>query len=232
MDVSEVGWIRVSKWSKTMKHRPYNSDVYEQDDIEHNADSNKNKDHDVLHITNRVRVSEMTWLTPPLTYWYQSNEARRLYNDDWHQRQSPLVTVHTVEYLWHIHEYLKLVSQLEDGCDYSVFKYGIFPDWDHRENREGGRLIVKIGKERNIDQCWESILVFLVEENDMLVNGVVVSKRKKENKLVVWLHDVSQVEGVKRVAWKMMDKLRITGKKHLYISINKNKPSTLKEFFV
>ena len=69
---------------------------------------------------------------------------------------------------------------------------------------------MKNGKERNNDQYWENILGFLVEDNDMLVNGVVVSKRKKGDK-----HDVRHMEEGRRVAVRMKAKLRIMGMEHL-----------------
>ena len=77
---------------------------------------------------------------------------------------------------------------------------------------------MKNGKERNNDQYWENILGFIVEDNDMLVNGVVMRKRKKGDK-----HDVGHMEEGRRVAVRMKDKLRITGMERLYIGIIKHK---------
>ena len=122
---------------------------------------------------------------------------------------APLVTVKTEEDFWHIHNYLELASKLDDGCEYSVFKQGIFPDWEDRENMEGGRWILHVGKEEVLDNWWQKLLTVMVEEETSLVNGVVVSKRKNGDKMAAWLSNSGQSEEVMRVGSLVKDKLRV-----------------------
>jgi hypothetical protein len=125
-----------------------------------------------------LRTIRMMKILPrPLTFWYLKNENTREWN--WKQNQVPFITVKIEEDFWHIHNYLELASKLDDGCDYSVFKQGIFPDWEDRENMVGGRWILHAWNEEVLDNWWQKLVTVMVEEETSLVNGVVVSKRKK-----------------------------------------------------
>ena len=163
-----------------------------------------------------MRTIRMMRILPrPLTFWYLKNENTREWN--WKQNLVPLVTVKTEEDFWHIHNYLELASKLNDGCDYSVFKQGIFPDWEDRENMEGGRWILHAGKEEVLDNWWQKLLTVMVEEDTNLVNGVVVSKRKKGDKMAAWLSSAGQSEEVMRVGRIVKDKLRVVDRFHFIV---------------
>ena len=162
-------------------------------------------------------LRKMTILKRPLTFWYLKNENTREWN--WKLNQVPLVTVKTQEDYWLIHNYLEVASKLDDGCDYSVFKQGIFPDWEHNENMDGGRWIITVDKVEVLDGWWQKLLTIMLEEN-MLVNGVVVSKRRKGDKMAVWLRDASHQEEVMRVGRLVKDMLRIDGR--VQFNVHKN----------
>jgi len=137
-------------------------------------------------------------LSTPLTFWFLKNENTNEWN--WKQNQAPVVTVKSSEQFWFIHNYIELPSKLDDGCDYSVFKQGISPDWEHKDNIKGGRLILTVKKEEeSVDDMWQKLITLMLVENmSMFVNGVVVSKRKsKSDRLAVWLRDVKDVMEVR-----------------------------------
>ena len=49
-----------------------------------------------------------------------------------------------------------LVSRLNPGCDYSLFKTGIKPMWEDGKNRDGGRWLYLLSKhqQENLDQIF------------------------------------------------------------------------------
>ena len=82
---------------------------------------------------------------------------------------------------------------LEVGCDYSVFRQGISPDWEHEDNMEGGRWILSVDKE-SLDNLWQRLIAVMVGEDMMLVTGVVVSRRKYGDKMAVWMRDAKEAQ--------------------------------------
>jgi len=136
-------------------------------------------------------------LSIPLTFWYLKNENTQEWN--WKHNQAPVVTVKSSEQFWSIYNYIELPSKLDDGCDYSVFKKGVSPDWEHRDNIKGGRWILAVKKGESVDEMWQKLItLMLVEDMLVSVNGVVVSKRKsKGDRLAVWLRDDKDDEVMK-----------------------------------
>ena len=66
-----------------------------------------------------------------------------------------------------------------------------------------------MGKEEVLDNWWQKLLTVMVEEETSLVNGVVVSKRKKGDKMAAWLSNSGQSEEVMRLGRLVKDKLRV-----------------------
>jgi len=147
------------------------------------------------------RALKMKIFSTPLTFWFLKNENTNELN--WEHNQAPVVTVKSSEQFWFIHNYIELPSKLDDGCDYSVFKQGISPDWEHKDNIKGGRLILAVRKEESVDDMWQKLnTLMLVEDMLVFVNGVVVSKRKNGgihwgDRLAVWLRDDKDEEVMK-----------------------------------
>ena len=62
----------------------------------------------------------------------------------------------------------KVASKLPIGSDYSLFKEGIFPDWEDPRNQDGGRWIIsldKTAKQEMLDTYWLEIIFFLIGEH-------------------------------------------------------------------
>jgi len=155
------------------------------------------------------QIKETRFLLTPLTFWYLKNENTREWN--WKHNQVPVVSVMNSEACWFIHNYIELPSRLDDGCDYSIFKQGISPDWEHKDNIKGGRWIRSVKKDENLDDFWRKLTDLMLEE-EMLVNGVVVSKREKGDKMAVWLRDAREDDDVNRVGTLLKEKLKVDDK--------------------
>lgn len=124
---------------------------------------------------------------------------------DYESCQKPVSTVSTVEDFWALFHHTQPASELKTGNDYSLFKEGIRPLWEHKRNCSGGRWLHAIGPGINkrdsfrLDSCWREVLLLLIGEDygddkmRRMVNGVVINLRKMD-KLAVWMDNVDEPE--------------------------------------
>ena len=98
------------------------------------------------------------------TLWFFKNDKSR----SWEENQRPIITVTTVEDFWSLYNHIEVASRLPAGCDYSLFKEGIFPDWEDARNAPGGRWMINVDKRQRsqcLDTYWLEILFFLIGEH-------------------------------------------------------------------
>ena len=126
------------------------------------------------------------------TLWFFKNDKSRT----WEENQRPIITVTTVEDFWRLYNNISVASRLPPGSDYSLFKEGIFPDWEDHRNAAGGRWIINVDRQHRVqvlDNYWLEILFYLIGEHAAnlahIVNGAVVNVRGKGDKLAVWMAD-------------------------------------------
>ena len=73
-----------------------------------------------------------------------------------------------VEDFWSLYNHIEVASRLPAGADYSLFKEGIFPDWEDPRNQDGGRWMINVDKRQRaecLDTYWLEILFFLIGEH-------------------------------------------------------------------
>merc|ERR1719369_1636285 len=184
--------------------------------------SEKKKDIAVPSKESALRKTlRMQVLPTLLTFWHLKNDNTSELN--WKQNQVAVVTVKCKEDFWFIHDYLKGASMLEVGCDYSIFRQGISPDWEHKDNMEGGRWILSVDKNtESLDNLWQRLITLMVEEDLMLVNGMVVSRRKYGDKMAVWMRNVKDEEVI-MVCNIVKDKLKVKTGMMVFRMHKKNK---------
>ena len=98
------------------------------------------------------------------TLWFFKNDKTR----SWEENQRPIITVTTVEDFWSLYNHIEVASRLPPGSDYSLFKEGIFPDWEDKRNAPGGRWMINVDKRQRaecLDTYWLEILFFLIGEH-------------------------------------------------------------------
>ena len=98
------------------------------------------------------------------TLWFFKNDKSR----SWEENQRPIITVTTVEDFWSLYNHIEVASKLPIGADYSLFKEGIFPDWEDPRNQDGGRWIISLDKRHKqelLDTYWLEIIFFLIGEH-------------------------------------------------------------------
>lgn len=97
------------------------------------------------------------------------------------------------------------------NTDYMLFKKGIRPEWEDPNNREGGKWVVTLPIEDDMEeecgQAWITSLATMVSgivENDEinLINGIVLSVREKHLRLSLWCSDSKDVVTLKSIGRK------------------------------
>jgi len=174
------------------------------------------------------------------TLWFFKNDKSRT----WEENQRPIITVTTVEDFWALYNHIEVASRLPAGADYSLFKEGIFPDWEDPRNQDGGRWIITLDKrqkEKVLDSYWLEIVFFLIGEHGdqdaFQVNGAVVNVRQRTDKLAVWLADSTHHESILRIGKMLKMRLGIDPSTTLGFNVHheeKNKPTSVnkQKFFV
>lgn len=144
------------------------------------------------------------------TLWFFKNDKSRT----WEENQRPIITVTTVEDFWSLYNHIEVASRLPAGADYSLFKEGIFPDWEDPRNQDGGRWMINLDrrhKQQFLDTCWLEIIFFLIgehaDQHAYQVNGAVVNIRARADKLAVWLADASQSESIVAIGKMLKERL-------------------------
>jgi len=166
------------------------------------------------------------------TLWFFKNDKSRT----WEENQRPIITVTTVEDFWSLYNHIEVASRLPPGTDYSLFKEGIFPDWEDPRNQDGGRWIITLDKrqkEKYLDSYWLETIFYLIGEHGdqdaYQVNGAVVNIRGRTDKLAVWLADATHQESVMRIGRMIKQRLGIDTNTTIGFNIHheeKNKPIT------
>jgi len=146
------------------------------------------------------------------TLWFFKNDKSR----SWEENQRPIITVTTVEDFWALYNHIEVASKLPIGSDYSLFKEGIFPDWEDPRNQDGGRWIISLDKRNKqiLDTHWLETIFFLIgehaDQHAYQVNGAVINIRMKADKLAIWLADASLSESVLKIGKMLKERLGIS----------------------
>lgn len=174
------------------------------------------------------------------TLWFFKNDKSRT----WEENQRPIITVTTVEDFWSLYNHIEVASRLPPGADYSLFKEGIFPDWEDPRNQDGGRWILSLDKrqkEKYLDSYWLEIIFYLIGEHGdqdaFQVNGAVVNVRQRTDKIAVWLADASHHESILRIGKMLKQRLGLDPNITIGFNVHheeKNKPAAVikQKFYV
>nr|CAD7402458.1 unnamed protein product [Timema cristinae] len=160
--------------------------------------------------------TESKYIEHPLqhtwTLWYYENDRNR----GWEENQREVTSFHTVEEFWRLYNNIKMVSDLRQGCDYSLFKKGIRPMWEDDANNRGGRWLINLEKKQrssDLDNFWLEVLLCLVgeafDDYGHEVCGAVVNIRSKGDKIALWTANASNSESNVAIGRKLKERLCI-----------------------
>ena len=128
-------------------------------------------------------------------YYSSGIENRKNMSKEAFQNQlQRLTSFNTDEEFWNLFLRMKLPSQLHLKSKVFIFKRDISPIWEQDENKNGGRIYVKLPLNKESDEIWQNlILEFLTGFNnqdyfDEQVHGVELSIRQVDNVcLAIWV---------------------------------------------
>lgn len=145
------------------------------------------------------------------TLWFD-NPRLAPPGSDWKENLKTIATFSSMDAFWGAFNNMLPPSQIGVGSNYSIFREGIEPAWEHPLNMEGGKFVLTLSKKDNntgkLDEYWlYTILAVLGEMMDKSgsdVNGAVVSIRKSQNRIALWLKESSPPEHCIMIAerWK------------------------------
>ncbi|XP_017793884.1 PREDICTED: eukaryotic translation initiation factor 4E-1A [Habropoda laboriosa] len=128
-----------------------------------------------------------------------------------------------------LYNHIKAASELQIGCDYSMFKQGIKPMWEDEANKCGGRWLLNLDRKlRNmdLDRFWLDTLLCIIGEafngySDEIC-GAVVNIRGKTDKIGVWTANAKNKDSVLEIGRKLRERLKISSKVSICYQIHKD----------
>lgn len=100
------------------------------------------------------------------------------------------------------------VSEIIPNTDFLMFKKGIRPEWEHPRNKNGGKWVVTLPIEEDMeDECqeaWTKLLLHMIgglfpEDCGEIINGAIFSIRDKHWRLSLWCNDNNNIPRLKRI---------------------------------
>lgn len=90
------------------------------------------------------------------------------------------------------------VKNIIANTDYCLFKHGIKPEWEDPKNNDGGKWVVTLPIEEDMEiECeyaWVGIVLLMIgadveKEIYEIINGAIFSIRDKHHRISIWLSD-------------------------------------------
>jgi len=121
----------------------------------------------------------------------------------------------TIEDFWKMHNNIYSVEEIMPNTDYMLFKKGVRPEWEDTQNRQGGKWVVTLPIEEDMEEecnhAWLKSLVSLIsggqvnEAENEAINGIVLSVREKHLRLSLWCGESKNITVLKGVGRKFKD---------------------------
>ncbi|KAI9847948.1 MAG: hypothetical protein M1837_001465 [Sclerophora amabilis] len=161
-----------------------------------NQEKDTTPDSGIRQVKDKASVSSLTNSSPgnpsehPLKHtwviWYRPPTSKY---SDYEKSTIALASFSSVESFWVVYTHLKRPSSLPSVSDYHMFKKGVRPVWEDKENRRGGKWIVRL-KKGVADRYWDGLILGIIGdqfgEAGEEVCGAVLSVRGGEDVLSVW----------------------------------------------
>eukprot|EP00820_Chromera_velia_P008307 Cvel_20406.t1-p1 / transcript=Cvel_20406.t1 / gene=Cvel_20406 / organism=Chromera_velia_CCMP2878 / gene_product=Eukaryotic translation initiation factor 4E type 2, putative / transcript_product=Eukaryotic translation initiation factor 4E type 2, putative / location=Cvel_scaffold1828:129-1882(-) / protein_length=216 / sequence_SO=supercontig / SO=protein_coding / is_pseudo=false len=99
------------------------------------------------------------------TLWYTKPSEGTLARDmrSYSEQVKPLMTFRTVEEFWALYSHVIRPNKMQPSTDYHLFRDGIRPLWEDRENKKGGKVFFRTPK-IHTNRTWENLMVATIGE--------------------------------------------------------------------
>ena len=156
-----------------------------------NINNNKNKTEEIVSEPNKTKLENR------FSFWYRIDtiiqyqlQKQALNKNEYENQVKKIAEFGTVEDFWGIFQHLRKPDSCKAGIEYFMFKEPIKPMWEDENNKNGGRISIKLRKEFTTI-IWEEMIFALIggilpKEMKDEINGIVVTSRKEYNTLQIW----------------------------------------------
>ena len=120
-------------------------------------------------ITTTENTTEKTPLKSRYTFWYrireESNKSSHKIIDkkEYENQVRKIAEFETVEDFWAIFQHLRKPDSCGPGIDFQLFRYNIKPIWEDDNNKNGGKVSIKL-RQGFTTIIWEEIIFSLIRE--------------------------------------------------------------------
>ena len=90
-------------------------------------------------------MSEPKKLSNKFVFWYHINEISA--DQEYESQIKKLAEFETLEDFWAIFQYLKKPDDCKQAIEFQLFKSPIKPMWEDENNKDGGKIVIKLRKE-------------------------------------------------------------------------------------
>ena len=128
-------------------------------------------------------------LSDKYAFWYHINEISP--DQEYESQIKKLAEFDTLEEFWAIFQYLKKPDDCKQAIEFQLFKDPIKPMWEDENNKDGGRIALKLRKEFS-NLVWEELVFafiggYFTKEIKDEINGLVINCKKDFNTLQIWI---------------------------------------------
>jgi len=134
-------------------------------------------------------------------FWFNRRQPGARTQESFDKNLKKVGEFNTVEGYWRYAHQMIRPNDLPNSCDYSLFRAGVKPMWEHDDNRNGGKWIVRIRKGQ-ATRSWENLLLALTGDEFGLgceICGAVISIRFQEDIISVWNATAEDYEAVQTI---------------------------------
>ena len=128
-------------------------------------------------------------LSDKFAFWYHINEIST--DQEYESQIKKLAEFDTLDDFWAIFQYLKKPDDCKQAIEFQLFKDPIKPMWEDENNKDGGRIALKLRKEFS-NLVWEELVFafvggYFAKEIKDEINGLVINCKKDFNTLQIWI---------------------------------------------
>jgi translation initiation factor 4E len=160
------------------------------------ADKNKNRIN-LKENDKNIPGPNKTKLENKFSFWYRIDDIiqyqlqkQALDKKEYEVQVKKIAEFDSVEDFWGIFQHLRKPDSCRAGIEYFMFKEPIKPMWEDENNKNGGRISIKLRKDYTTI-IWEEMIFALIggilpKQMKEEINGIVVTSRKEYNTLQIW----------------------------------------------
>ncbi|KAJ3261556.1 Eukaryotic translation initiation factor 4E type 2 [Boothiomyces macroporosus] len=136
----------------------------------------------------------------------------------WDENLKCLFTVESVEDFWGLIHSLRPPSDLPASANYHLFKEGVKPMWEDKENAKGGKWTYSQARSKRgqeLNGYWLKTMLAIIGEqftHSEEITGAVISVRKTADRISLWTKTFDDKEKTLQIGNEFKEYLGITDK--------------------